>query len=174
MYPMDVWGCVPARLCLQGATMETAQSDDLLARLAANPGRVASAVTGWSEEQLNAPSADGGWSVAQIFAHMRAADDIWTPRIFMVLVRDQPLLAGFDERRWEEVAGYAQVDFQLSLQTFTLRRAELVSALRRATPQDWQRMGTHEARGQLSLREVVIGLLEHEEEHCAQLEALRL
>jgi uncharacterized damage-inducible protein DinB len=154
--------------------METAQSsDDLLTRLAGNPGRVASAVAGWSEERVRSSSVDGGWSAAQIFAHMRAADDIWTPRIFMVLVRDQPLLAGYDERRWEEIAGYAQADFQLSLRAFSLRRAELVRALRRAPPEDWLRTGTHETRGPLSLREVVSGLLEHEEEHCAQLEALR-
>ncbi len=153
--------------------METTQDDDLLARLAANPGRVASALAGWSEERLRAPSAYGGWSAAQMFAHMRAADDIWTPRIFMVLVRDQPVLAGYDERRWAEVAGYAQADFQLSLRAFSLRRAELVNALRRAAPEDWQRMGTHEARGPLALRDVVLGLLEHEEDHCAQLEALR-
>jgi uncharacterized damage-inducible protein DinB len=153
--------------------METAQNDDLLARLAATPGRVASVVAGWNDAEVRAPSADGGWSAAQIFAHMRAADDIWTPRIFMVLVRDQPLLAGYDERRWEEVAGYAQADLQLSLRLFSLRRAELVSALRRATPEDWQRTGTHETRGLLSLRDVALGLLEHEEGHCAQLEALR-
>jgi hypothetical protein len=78
--------------------METAPIDDLLARLASNPGRAGSAVAGRSEERLGAPSADGGWSVAQIFAHMRAADDIWTPRIFMVLVRDEPRLSGFGQR----------------------------------------------------------------------------
>lgn len=149
-----------------------AQHDDLIAQLAATPGRVAAAVTGWSDAQLRAPSAEGDWSVAEIFAHMRASDDIWIPRIFMVLVRDQPSLAGYDERRWAEVAGYAQADFELSLRTFTLRRAELVSALSRTTPEDWLRTGTHEARGLLSLRDVVVGLVDHEAEHCAQLEAM--
>lgn len=154
--------------------METAAPyADLIDQLAATPGRVAAAVAGWSEEQLRAPAAGGEWSVAEIFAHLRASDDIWSPRILMVLVRDQPALAGYDERRWAEVVGYTQADFALSLRTFTLRRAELVNTLRRATPEDWQRMGTHEARGSLSLRDVVASLVAHEAEHCAQLEALR-
>lgn len=147
--------------------------DDLLARLAGIPGRVASAVAGWSESQLRAPSAAGVWSAAEIFAHMRAADDIVAPRAFMILTRDQPPLAAYDERRWAEVVGYAQADFQSSLQAFTLRRAELVGMLRRAAPDDWQRTGIHEVRGPLSLLEVVTGVVEHEEEHCAQLETLR-
>jgi uncharacterized damage-inducible protein DinB len=151
----------------------TTQSDDLIARLASVPERVASVVSGWSEEQLRAPSADDGWSVAEMFAHMRAGDDIWASRILMLLTRDQAPLAAYDERRWAEVVGYAQMDVQLSLRAFTLRRAELAGALCQATPEDWQHTGTHEVRGPLSLREVVISLLEHEEEHCAQLEALR-
>jgi hypothetical protein len=150
----------------------TTQSDDLIARLAGAPERVVSVVVGWSEAQLRAPSAADDWSVAEIFAHMRASDDILAPRILMILTRAQAPLAAYDERRWAEVVGYVQADFQLSLRTFALRRAELVSALRRATPEDWQRIDMHEVRGPLSLREVVTGLLEHEEEHCAQLEAL--
>lgn len=147
--------------------------DDLLARLAGIPGRVASAMAGWSEAQLRAPSASGEWSAAAIFAHMRASDDILAPRASMILTRDQPPLAAYDERCWAEVVGYSQADFPTSLQAFTLRRAELVGMLRRAAPADWQRTGTHEVRGPLSLLEVVAGVVEHEEEHCAQLETLR-
>ena len=147
--------------------------DELLAHLAGAPGRVASAVAGWSEAQVCASSADGGWSAAEIFAHMRASDDILAPRVSLILVRDQPSLAAYDERRWAEVVGYAQADFQLSLQTYTLRRAELVKMLRSIQPADWQRTGTHEERGPLSLLDVVSSLVEHEEEHCGQLETLR-
>ena len=151
----------------------TAQRDDLLDRLAGIPERVAVVVAGRSERQGRTPASDDGWSVAEIVAHMRAADDIWTPRILMTLTRDHAPLAAYDERRWAEVLGYAQTDVQLSLRSFTLRRAELVTALRRATSEDWKRVGIHEVRGALSLAELVSGLLEHEEEHCEQLEALR-
>lgn len=151
----------------------TAQRDDLLDRLAGIPERVAAVVAIRSETQVRAPAGDEGWSVAEIFAHMRASDDIWTPRILMTLTRDQAPLAAYDERRWAEVLGYAQADVQLSLRAFTLRRAELVTSLRRATSEDWERVGIHEVRGPLSLVELVSSVLEHEEEHCAQLETLR-
>jgi uncharacterized damage-inducible protein DinB len=159
-------------LYLRVVMMETAQIDDLLARLAGIPARVAAAAAGWSEARLRAPCGDDGWSAAEVFAHMRASDDILAARIPMLLTRDQAPLAAYDERRWAKVAGYAQADFQTSLQAYTLRRAELARMLRQAAPADWQRVGTHEVRGPLSLLEVVTHLLEHEEEHCAQLEQL--
>jgi hypothetical protein len=152
---------------------ETMRFDESLVRLAGIPARVASAVGSWSESQLHTPSVTGGWSATEIFAHMRASDDIMTPRVSMILVRDQPPLAAFDERRWAEVAGYAQADFQTSLQAFTLRRAELVSMLHSIAPEEWRRVGMHEVRGPVSLLDVITTLVEHEEEHCAQLEAMQ-
>ncbi len=73
--------------------METARIDDLLARLAGIPARVAAAVAGWSEARLRAPSGDG-WSAAEIFAHMRASDDILAARVPMLLTRDFAPLGG--------------------------------------------------------------------------------
>lgn len=149
---------------------ETRQIDELLVRLAGIPARVASAVAMKSEPRQHSPSVDGEWSAAEIFAHLRASDDIMVPRAYMILVRDQPPLPAFDDRRWAEVARYARADFQASFQTFTLRRAELVSMLRGIRPEDWRRVGVHEARGPVSLLDVITTLVEHEEEHCAQLE----
>ncbi len=59
------------------------------------------------------------------------------------------------------------------LKLFTLHRAELASMLRRAASDDWERIGTHEERGVISLLDVITHVVEHEEEHCAQLEAIR-
>jgi hypothetical protein len=149
------------------------QSDNLLDRLALIPERIAFAVAGWSEIDLHTRSATDQWSAAAIFAHLRASDDILTPRLFAILVRDKPALAAFDERRWAELAGYEQANFQTSLSLYTLRRAELITVLRRLEPADWQRTGLHETHGVISILQAVTYLVEHEEEHCRQLEAIR-
>jgi hypothetical protein len=149
------------------------QSDNLLDRLALIPERIAFAVAGWSKIDLHTRSATDQWSAAVIFAHLRASDAILTPRLYAILVRDRPALTAFDERRWAEVAGYEQADFQTSLSLYTLRRAELVAMLRRLEPADWQRTGLHETRGTVSILQAVTHLVEHEEEHCRQLEAIR-
>jgi hypothetical protein len=119
------------------------------------------------------PSIGGDWSAAAILAHLRASDDNITPRIYAMLVRDNPPLPAYDDRRWAEVAGYERADFRTSLSAFTLRRAELVVLLRRLAPADWQRTGLHEAHGSITLLQVVTHLVEHEEEHCRQLETIK-
>lgn len=154
--------------------METAETvDQLLSRLAEVPVRVVRAVAGMSDEQLSTAASGDGWSAAEVLAHIRSSDDIISYRAYAILTRDNPPLADYNERRWAEVAGYAQEPFHESLRVFTLRRAELVNMLRQARLEDWQRVGAHELRGTVTLLGMMTYLIEHEEEHCAQLEAMQ-
>lgn len=148
--------------------------NDLLSRLARTPTRIAQATARLNESQLRQPAAGGEWSMIDVFEHVRATDDIIAGRVLPVLVRDQPQLLAYDERRWAEVTRYTQEHVEQPLETFGLRRAELVQALRRVSLADWERAGIHEERGPQSLLAIVQRLVEHEEEHCAQLEALRV
>lgn len=112
------------------------------------------------------------WSIAQMFAHIRASDDVLAYRCYLILAHDHPRYHDLDERRWEEVLRYADLDFAASLQSFELRRAELVQVLSRASASDWQRSGVHEQRGAQTLWRVASYLSEHEEEHIAQIQSL--
>ncbi len=145
-------------------------AQDWVDRLAAIPDRIARAVAGQSDTALRQVPASGVWSAAYIFAHVRASDDIMAYRLYAVLVRDDPPLPAYDEDRWADVAGYVDADFQTSWQGFALRRAELVHTLRRVADDDWQRAGVHEIRGRETLLDMLIYQVDHEEEHCAELD----
>lgn len=147
--------------------------DELLFRLSDVPLRIARAVEGYNETELHATSVKGEWSATDILAHIRASDAIVAYRAYVLLIRDNPALQAYDERLWAEIALYAQVNFRASLALYALQRAELVNMLRHTNLESWQRIGLHEVRGPVSLLDVVTSLVEHEEEHCAQLEVLR-
>lgn len=148
-------------------------TDSLINRIADIPNRILRTTDGWSEDDLHTRPAPGEWSTAEVLAHLRSADDILTPRIYMMLVRDNPTLLAFEERKWAVVMGYAEADFHASLQTYIAKRAELVNVLRRLTPEEWQRTGIHEHNGSLTIEELVNDMLIHEAEHCRQIEAMR-
>lgn len=148
--------------------------DDLLGRLSKVSERIVHATARLSEAEKQTPISRGEWSAAEILAHLRASDDILSHRLYAILARDVPLLPAYDERRWAQVAGYASADFDLSLEAYALRRMELVNMLRLVTLDDWQRLGTHEVKGQISLLDIATSLVEHEEEHCLQLETAYL
>ena len=152
--------------------MDQAQVDELLERLAATPGRIATATVGQHPEALAGAPSDDAWSAVTVLAHLRASDDILAPRLVAMLVRDEPALPAFDDRRWAEVMGYPDNDFQDLLAAFTFRRAELVRALRRVTSSAWERTGLHEVQGRITLVATLRHLVEHEAEHCTQIEAL--
>ena len=153
-------------------TISNTSIEAMIDRLATIPILIAQTTDLSSETDVHTPPAQGEWTIAEVFAHLRASDDILMPRVYAILVRDQPQLTAYNERYWAEVAGYAQADFHPSLMLFTLRRAELIDVLRQLTPDDWQRIGIHEERGPMTLLEMVKGWVEHEEEHYQQITAI--
>lgn len=144
----------------------------LLDRLADTPGRIAATVAGRPAVQLAERMAAEEWSPLAVLAHMRASDEILAPRLIAMVVREEPPLPAFDERRWGDVMGYVDADFHELLTGFAFKRAELVRALRRLEHRDWRRTGMHESRGQITLLHTLRHLVEHEAEHCLQLETL--
>lgn len=147
-------------------------TESLINRLEDIPNRIARTVVGWTEAELRAQPTANEWSAADVLAHLRSANDILSPRIYMMLVRDNPTLFAYEERVWATVLRYAEADFNASLQTYTLLRAELVNALHHLEPEQWERTGVHEHNGSLTIAQLVSNMVNHEEEHCRQIEAL--
>jgi hypothetical protein len=148
------------------------QIKEVIRTFAVIPDRIARAIAGRTSQELVLKPGEGEWSAHEILAHMRAADDICTPRIYMILVRDNAPLISFNERRWADIAGYEYADFYRSLTLFTLRRSEVVEVLKQLQLEDWERVGQHEEHGPVSLLDIVHGITVHETEHCEQIEAL--
>lgn len=148
------------------------ESHGLVSALAGFPARLAALVRGRDDRTLRARPAPEAWSALEVLAHLRSSDAILAPRLYQMLVRESPPLPGFDERRWAEVAGYADLPVSLLLESYAARRAELVAMLRRLSAADWQRTGRHEERGEITMVDVARWIADHEAEHLAQLEAL--
>jgi hypothetical protein len=146
--------------------------DVLLTRLEDTPSRITAAVAGRTAAQLAAVPTDEEWSPLAVLAHMHASDDIMSPRIVAMLVREEPHLPAFDERRWCEVMRYAETDFHELVAGLRAKRADLLRALSRIKPRDWHRKGQHETRGQITVIDTIRLLAEHDAEHLIQLETL--
>jgi DinB family protein len=136
------------------------------------PDRLVALLGGLDEASLRARPTPDGWSALEVLAHLRASEAIVAPRLYQIVVRDEPALVAFDERRWAEVAGYADLPASLLLQGYAARRAELVAMLRRLAPGDWERAGLHEIAGRVTLLDIARSMAEHEAEHIAQLQAM--
>jgi hypothetical protein len=148
----------------------TLEIEDLLSRLAAAPARFAAALSRLDDADSVSGSRQGDWSPTEVLAHVRASHAVLEPRLFQMLVRDNPQMLAFDERRWSELARYASLPITASLETMSHQRREFVYALRGLSPTDWDRTGVHELSGPLTVYQVALHIANHDEEHCAQIE----
>jgi hypothetical protein len=126
----------------------------------------------YDDARLRVKSGENEWSVHDVLDHLRASYDIISYRMYAVLVRDNPPLPAFDERQWALVARYARLPFHQSLETFSRIREELLMMLRSLAVDDWQRIGQHAVHGTMTLFDMFKNMVEHEKEHCQQIEML--
>jgi glutamate/tyrosine decarboxylase-like PLP-dependent enzyme len=148
-----------------------AEIETLLETLAAGPDWIEALLRGVSPAAADTRPSTDEWSAREIVAHLRASDDLLAGRITQALVREGTPFAELDERRWAEVAGYHAMSLGELLRGLRVRRAELVSQLRRLTPDDWTRAGQHELSGPLSVSTLANWIARHEQGHRAQVEA---
>ncbi len=130
------------------------------------------ALARFSEVRWRRQPPGDGWSAAAVLAHLRASDAIIAPRLLQTVVRDEPPLLGWDERRWQEVADYEGLPAARLIAGFLLRREELLHALGRMPDESWQRKAQHEALGPLTLLQMAGHLAEHEQEHLDQIDSV--
>ncbi len=145
--------------------------EGLISRLAAAPSRYVAVLSRLEDADSISDMHDEEWSPVQVLAHVRSANDILEPRIFHVLVRENTPLLAYDDGVWAQVARYAMLPITESLETMRHKRKELVYMLKGISLKDWQRTGTHEVRGPMSVFELASYVADHDEEHIAQIEA---
>lgn len=148
------------------------ETANLIRRLSAIPARLTSALMSLQDADSVDSSQPGQWTSAEVLAHVRASNDILEPRIYQVLVRDNPALLAFDEQKWAQIAGYTSVPLLESLAALSFRRADLVRLLQSLSPGDWDRTGTHETNGPMTVWQLANYIADHDAEHAAQIEAV--
>jgi len=147
----------------------TEPTNDLVARYAESPARLAEAVAGASASDLDRVSAPGEWSARTVLAHLRDDEFMVTrPRMARILVEDHPKLAPFDEQAWAERRNRADDARDAIIEGFRIQRAATIALLRLVREADWARLGTQPEIGTFDLRWWVEHCLEHDEVHIAQ------
>jgi uncharacterized damage-inducible protein DinB len=67
------------------------------------PAKLAQAVAGLSEEQLDTPYRDGGWTVRQVVHHVADSHMNSFTRFKLALTEDNPTIKPYEEALWAEL-----------------------------------------------------------------------
>jgi hypothetical protein len=146
--------------------------EDLIARLRETPVTLRRLTRGKSPDALTVASAPADWAPIDVVLHVRAAAAIVAPRVMQALVRESPRFESLDERAWADLLRLPEMPLDAQLTGFQIERAELTGTLMKLRPDQWQRTGLHEERGEQTVIAICEQIVEHEAEHVAQLSAM--
>lgn len=155
------------------AILDLLGDQDPLAVLGETPSQLERLLASTPRHVLARPEAPGKWSMGQVLAHLADSDLVWGWRLRLILAQDRPPLTGYDQDKWADRLGYADLDPRDAVATFSVLRRGNLRLVERASPEDLQRVGVHVERGEESLAHQLKLYAGHDILHLNQLERIR-
>lgn len=144
-----------------------------LTTIADLPARLREAVEGLSDEQLDTPYRDGGWTLRQTVHHVADSHINSLCRFKLALTEDEPpTIKPYAEDRWAELAD-SKLPVDVSLAIIDGVHNRWVAMVEAMSDEDFQREFVHPETGNWTL-ERVLGLYAwHSLHHTAHIDQLR-
>ena len=141
--------------------------------LAQLPARLREAVAGLSEEQLDTPYREGGWTVRQVVHHVPESHMNSYIRFKLALTEDEPVVKPYDEAAWARLADVLSAPIEVSLGLLENLHRRWVILLEGLGENDWKRTFRHPELGPLSLENNLALYDWHSRHHLAHITRLR-
>ena len=102
--------------------------------------------------------------------HLRDAEEAFSTRFELILAMDvDPKLVGPSADRMAEERQYLRNDAVEAIGAFRRRREENIDYLRKLTPAQWDKGGTHPVRGRMTIDTFLTLMAWHDDNHLDQL-----
>jgi uncharacterized damage-inducible protein DinB len=142
--------------------------------IAAAPARLREAVAGLTDEQLDTPYREGGWTVRQVIHHLPDSHLNAYTRLKLALTEDDPTIRPYDEALWAGLADSRQTPVEVSLTLLESLHARWVTLLRSLSAEDFRRTFRHpEHGGGLTIDWLCALYAWHGRHHVAHVTSLR-
>jgi uncharacterized damage-inducible protein DinB len=137
------------------------------------PARLRAAVKGLSEQQLDTPYRDGGWTVRQVVHHVPDSHLNSYIRFKLALTEEEPTIRPYMEDRWAELPEAKSAPIELSLSLLEDLHKRWILMLRAIEPAEWKRTFRHPEIGSMTLEKNLALYAWHGRHHVAHVTALR-
>jgi hypothetical protein len=133
---------------------------------------VAAAVTGASDEELDARPAPKKWTAREIVHHLADSEMTSAIRLRLLLAADKPQILGYDQDEFARRLFYDR-PIEASLEAFKAARRTTAEILDRMSEADWLREGTHSEHGRYTVEKWLEIYAEHAHMHATQIRVAR-
>jgi uncharacterized damage-inducible protein DinB len=140
-------------------------TDGLISAYESGPQQLRDAVAGLSAGQLRARPVEGRWSTLEVVCHLADCEQFFADRMKRTIAMDRPLLIGADGGRYAGPLRYHDRDVGEEIELITITRRQMSRILRLLEAEVWARTAVHSETGLVTLRQLVLHSILHQEHH---------
>jgi uncharacterized damage-inducible protein DinB len=145
--------------------MEDSMDRHLIDEFVACGTRLRHAVDGLSHDELTARPGPGDWSILELVIHLTDSDSIAIDRMKRMLIEDDPPLLYADETAYVRRLASHEQSLDDALTIFEVGRRQFARVLRALPDEAFERRGTHNRRGTLTVGGSVKDYITHVDHH---------
>lgn len=154
-------------------SVSDAQAAAYIDDIAAAPAQLRAAVAGLSDEQLETPYREGGWTLRQVVHHVADSHINSYVRFKLGATENDPLICSYEEQLWAELPDGKSLPVEVSLDLLDRLHQRWVLFLRSLDADGLQRTFRHPALGSVTLARNLALYSWHGRHHIAHITALR-
>jgi hypothetical protein len=154
--------------------LNPAERRAMIDTIAAAPARMREAVSSLSDDQLDMPYRDGGWTVRQVVHHVPDSHLNAYTRLKLALTEEEPVIRPYDEALWAGLSDSRDTPIDVSLTLLESLHARWVTLLRSLNDSDFHRTLRHPDHSGILTVDWLVAMYEwHSRHHVAHITSLR-
>ncbi|MEA2709927.1 MAG: hypothetical protein QOF78_2528 [Phycisphaerales bacterium] len=142
---------------------------ELIEHYANGGDKLSLAIRGLTREDLLCPPDPdwnaGRWSIQQVVIHCVDSDLVSTDRLKRMIAEDNPTLIGYDENKFAANLFYDDQSADQAIALLDANRKLFTTVLRKLPENAWEREGTHNERGLMTVGGYLKATVDHLEHH---------
>jgi uncharacterized damage-inducible protein DinB len=142
-------------------------------RIQALPQKIEQSVKELTDQQLDTPYREGGWTVRQVVHHVADSHTNAYIRIKWALTEDKPIIKAYEEKLWAETPE-TKLPLSISLNFIRALHAKWVALATRLTPEDLTKKFIHpQSKKEIRLDQLLGTYAWHGDHHLAHITELK-
>jgi hypothetical protein len=140
----------------------------LLGRYRDGAAELRAALSDVTDEELDRPAADGGWTARQVAHHVAESEATAFVRLRRLVAEESPAIVGYDEELFARRNHYER-PVASALAVVDAVRASSLELLEALTDEEWERSGSHSESGGYTIDDWLRIYASHPHEHAEQI-----
>jgi hypothetical protein len=153
--------------------MTDEEVEQYILSMAGLPDRLRLAVAEMTQQQLNTPYREGGWTVRQVVHHLPDSHMNGYIRQKLALTEDIPTIRTYNQEEWAELPDSLNGAVEISLALLAAVHQRWVLLLKSLQPEQLSRKFIHPVNGEQRIREHIGLYAWHGEHHLAHIMELK-